>query len=104
MFIGCAWPDIGDAPDIGELGDKPVGTEPEVQTFGERLIIWFLLAAIVANIWGSDIVVNSSHGTPVSMVGCVGNSPPIGRSIVNDPLIIRNVFLLLNNLVLRRAI
>lgn len=66
---------------MGELGDIAAGTPAEFQVFGVKFIIWHLLAAIVANICGSDIVVNSSHATPPSIVGIPENSPgPMGRS------------------------
>lgn len=66
---------------MGELGDIAVGTAAEFQAFGVKFIIWPLFAAIVANICGSDIVVNSSHATPPSNVGNPENSPGArGRS------------------------
>jgi hypothetical protein len=66
---------------MGELGDIAAGTAAEFQAFGVKFIIWPLFAAIVANICGSDIVANSSHATPPSIVDIPENSPgAIGRS------------------------
>lgn len=100
-FIGCAWAAIGDAPDIGEGGGIPdaEGMAFGFHTPGARFIICPLLAAIVASIWGSDIVVNSSQATPVSIVGWPENSAgAIGRSIR-----VRNYFKILSLSMMRQT-
>jgi hypothetical protein len=82
--MDCAWTAIGDAPDMGDVGGRPdaEGMPFGFKTPGARFIICPLLAAIVAKICGSDIVVNSSQGTPVSIVGWPENSPgAMARSI-----------------------
>jgi hypothetical protein len=66
-LMGCAWPPIGDAEDIGDAGGSPAGMFPGFHMFGDMFIIGPFPAAIVFNNWGSDIVVNSSHATPGSI-------------------------------------
>lgn len=68
------------APGAGGLGGiGAIGVPPGLQTFGDKFIIVGLIAASAC---GSDIVVNSSHGTDGSSGGGAAKSAdPILRSV-----------------------